>query len=324
MKAFSRILLTGGGTAGHVNPALAIGRALGDERTAYLYVGVRGRAEAEVVPREGIPITFVRAAAYPGRAPVAQPGCRSSSISCVGTAKAAVHRADVPAGDYRRHGRVRLGADHVCGGDPAAVRPAAGRRCSCTSRTRRPGKLNLLVGRLADRVFVSFPETVADFPGNGAMAGLPAAAADPEGRPRDARGGARLRRAGRAAGRVCLRRVAGRAHDQPRAWWTRSARCCRTRTGCSSSTAPGCGAATARTIRRGRAGAAARSVHGGRAPGHRRVLRVAAVLPRYRAACTRSPIWSSCARAPARSTKWRRWGCRRSSCRRSTCRASTR
>ena len=69
MKAFSRILLTGGSTAGHVNPALAIGRALGDERTAYLYVGVRGRAEAEVVPREGIPIKFVRASAYPGARP---------------------------------------------------------------------------------------------------------------------------------------------------------------------------------------------------------------------------------------------------------------
>jgi UDP-N-acetylglucosamine--N-acetylmuramyl-(pentapeptide) pyrophosphoryl-undecaprenol N-acetylglucosamine transferase len=67
--AFARILLTGGGTAGHVNPALAIGRALGDEHTTYLYVGVRGRAEATIVPREGLAISFVRAAAFPGGRP---------------------------------------------------------------------------------------------------------------------------------------------------------------------------------------------------------------------------------------------------------------
>jgi UDP-N-acetylglucosamine--N-acetylmuramyl-(pentapeptide) pyrophosphoryl-undecaprenol N-acetylglucosamine transferase len=36
-----------------------------------------------------------------------------------------------------------------------------------------PGKLNLLVGRLADRVFVSFSDTLAAFPDNGTMAGYP-------------------------------------------------------------------------------------------------------------------------------------------------------
>ncbi|MCU0257156.1 MAG: glycosyltransferase, partial [Vicinamibacterales bacterium] len=36
-----------------------------------------------------------------------------------------------------------------------------------------PGKLNLLVGRLADQVFVSFRETLAAFPDNGALTGYP-------------------------------------------------------------------------------------------------------------------------------------------------------
>jgi len=69
MSEPTRILLTGGGTAGHVNPALAIGKALAGEGTRFLFVGVRGRAEAKVVPREGMPIRFVRASGYPGTRP---------------------------------------------------------------------------------------------------------------------------------------------------------------------------------------------------------------------------------------------------------------
>ncbi len=171
MKALSRILLTGGGTAGHVNPALAIGRALGDERTAYLYVGVRGRAEAEVVPREGIPIKFVRASAYPGARP---------SLAWLG------FLVNLPAGTLRALFIVRSFKPDVIVGTggyasaPTMLAAAMLRRMGLLEarvyvheQNAAPGKLNLLVGRLADRVFVSFSDTLAAFPDNGVMAGYP-------------------------------------------------------------------------------------------------------------------------------------------------------
>jgi UDP-N-acetylglucosamine--N-acetylmuramyl-(pentapeptide) pyrophosphoryl-undecaprenol N-acetylglucosamine transferase len=154
MKAFSRILLTGGGTAGHVNPALAIGRALGDERTTYLYVGVRGRAEAEIVPREGIPIRFVRAAAYPGARPsLAWLGFAFNLVA--GTARALVIVQSVAP-------EIIVGTGGYASA-PTMLAAAILRRLGLLSarvyvheQNAAPGKLNLLVGRLADRVFVSF------------------------------------------------------------------------------------------------------------------------------------------------------------------------
>jgi len=171
MKAFQRILLTGGGTAGHVNPALAIGRALGDARTQYLYVGVRGRAEADIVPREGIPIRFVRASAYPGSRPsLAWPG----------------FLFDLAAGTAQAMRIVRSFAPDVIVGTggfasaPTMFAAAILRTLGLLSakvyvheQNAAPGKLNLLAGRLADRVFVAFAETLAAFPGNGVMAGYP-------------------------------------------------------------------------------------------------------------------------------------------------------
>jgi len=171
MRAFSRILLTGGGTAGHVNPALAIGRALGDERTAYLYVGVRGRAEADVVPREGIPIRYVRASAYPGAR--VSPHWIGFLINLIlGTISALVlirrFRPEVIVGTGG------FASAPVMFAAAALKRLGLCRACVYVhEQNAAPGKLNLLVGRLADRVFVTFPETLAAFPGNGVVAGYP-------------------------------------------------------------------------------------------------------------------------------------------------------
>ena len=171
MKTGTRILLTGGGTAGHVNPALAIGAALAEPGSETLFVGVKGRAEEQVVPREGIPIRFVRAAGFPGPRP--SPALARFLVDlAVGTVQAAGillrFRPDVIVGTGGFASapvifaatllkRLRLLRSRVFVHEQNAV----------------PGKLNRLVGRFAEKVFVTFPETLSLFPGNGAVTGYP-------------------------------------------------------------------------------------------------------------------------------------------------------
>jgi UDP-N-acetylglucosamine--N-acetylmuramyl-(pentapeptide) pyrophosphoryl-undecaprenol N-acetylglucosamine transferase len=57
-----KVVLAGGGTGGHVYPALAVGRELEKERAEVLFIGVKGRLDEQIVEREGLPFQAVSAA----------------------------------------------------------------------------------------------------------------------------------------------------------------------------------------------------------------------------------------------------------------------
>ena len=56
-----RILMTGGGTAGHINPALSIANILKKKHpdAEFLFVGAEGRMETQLVPAAGYPIRTI-------------------------------------------------------------------------------------------------------------------------------------------------------------------------------------------------------------------------------------------------------------------------
>ncbi len=56
-----RVILTGGGTGGHIYPALAIARMLRAQHpdVELLYIGTKKGLERDLVPREGIPYEFI-------------------------------------------------------------------------------------------------------------------------------------------------------------------------------------------------------------------------------------------------------------------------
>ena len=67
-----RVIFCGGGTGGHVYPALAVADALAREPNdglEALYIGSSAGAERELVTRAGLPFRTVTAAAVRGRSP---------------------------------------------------------------------------------------------------------------------------------------------------------------------------------------------------------------------------------------------------------------
>jgi len=171
--AIERVILTGGGTGGHVNPALAIAEAIKqkDSNVRFLYVGMRGKAESIIVTRAGYPIRYVWAHGFPGFRPSLDL-IRFIFLLSVGILQSffyiATFRPDtiVGTGGY-------VSAPVIFANTLMRLLGMSRARVFIHEQNSVPGKLNQLIGRRADKVLLTFPETKGFFPENGVVVGYP-------------------------------------------------------------------------------------------------------------------------------------------------------
>ena len=152
MTASLRVLLAGGGTAGHVSPLLALADCLRrrDPRTAVLALGTAEGLEARLVPERGydmVPVPRVPMPRRPSLDLLRLPGRLTAAVKAAERAIEAV------------------GADVVVGFGGYVATPAylAARRRHVPvvvhEQNRRPGLANRLGARSAAAVAVTFPDT---------------------------------------------------------------------------------------------------------------------------------------------------------------------
>jgi UDP-N-acetylglucosamine--N-acetylmuramyl-(pentapeptide) pyrophosphoryl-undecaprenol N-acetylglucosamine transferase len=167
-----RVVLTGGGTGGHVNPALAIAEGIKarDSHTCFLYIGVKNKAETVIVNKAGYRLRYVCSEGYPGIRPSWRTlrflmklslGIVQSLFLLIGFAP----RWIVATGGY-------VSAPVIIAAVLLKKLGIADMKIFLHEQNSIPGQLNALMGKWADKVLLTFPQTLSFFP-NAVVVGYP-------------------------------------------------------------------------------------------------------------------------------------------------------
>ncbi len=161
----AHFVMAGGGTGGHITPALAVARALREHGHSPVFIGTRKGLEAKLVPAAGFPIEWIEIGGLKGR----------------GTVQRLRSVLQIPAA-------VRHTFDYFSHHHPAAVFSMGGfvagpvviaailRRLPVVimEPNAMPGAVNRYAGRFAARALLNFPEAARYFPkGRSEISGVP-------------------------------------------------------------------------------------------------------------------------------------------------------
>ena len=152
-----RIIISGGGTGGHIYPAITLIRAIQEKNSAveFLYVGTRRGLEADIVPKEGIPFRVVDIRGFK----------RSLSLANLGRAAAAlagVVKAMELVRSFRPDAAIGTGG-YVCGPTLLAA-SLLGVPTLIQEQNVVPGITNRLLAKFVTCVAVGTPEAAVHFP----------------------------------------------------------------------------------------------------------------------------------------------------------------
>jgi UDP-N-acetylglucosamine--N-acetylmuramyl-(pentapeptide) pyrophosphoryl-undecaprenol N-acetylglucosamine transferase len=152
----AKIALAGGGTGGHVYPALAMGDVLRDAGHEVVYYGDASRLEARVAPQRGYSFRPLAAVPYP-------------RAGLVGKVKFAydLGRAVLAARRQLRQDQIDLvlGVGGYISAPPVLAAWTLGRGRVVHEANVAPGLANQLCARVAQAVLLTYAETAARLPG---------------------------------------------------------------------------------------------------------------------------------------------------------------
>jgi UDP-N-acetylglucosamine--N-acetylmuramyl-(pentapeptide) pyrophosphoryl-undecaprenol N-acetylglucosamine transferase len=160
-----KAVLTGGGTGGHVIPAIAVAEEITARGGEARFVGTAGRLEATLVPKAGFPIDFIDVRPLRG-----------------GGAKGALRgAASVPGAVLRSLALLRrlrpdvvLGVGGYVAGPVVLAAKLLRLATAILEQNATVGFSNRAVARLVDRAFVTYEATLAAFPrGRAELTGNP-------------------------------------------------------------------------------------------------------------------------------------------------------
>jgi UDP-N-acetylglucosamine--N-acetylmuramyl-(pentapeptide) pyrophosphoryl-undecaprenol N-acetylglucosamine transferase len=151
-----RVIITAGGTGGHIMPAIAIAEALREKAKArILFVGTDRGMEERIARTYGIDFLPIRASGIKGKRVTELP--KAFILNSL-----AFFSALTVARDYRPNWVIGTGG-YVTGMVVLAGH-LMGARCAIQEQNSIPGLTNRILSRFAQRVFLSFPDTLQVFP----------------------------------------------------------------------------------------------------------------------------------------------------------------
>lgn len=153
-----RVLITGGGTGGHINPALAIAQKVRqqDPSNEILYVGTKTGLESELIPKEGFEFKYVTAKFLRRKISIENVKTLFASVKGVMEAAKIIN-------DFKPDIVVGTGG-YVCG---PVVLAASLKKVPTMIHEQNvfPGITNRMLAKVADVVAISFNEAEKYFPG---------------------------------------------------------------------------------------------------------------------------------------------------------------
>lgn len=151
-----KIIIAGGGTGGHIFPGVAIAEEfLKKEAAAILFVGTGKKLEKDILGGLGFNYCAIRVAGFKGKGPL-------RVLSALGKLPVSMWESYLIIRDFRPH--LVIGVGGYASGPVVLIAHLLGIKTAVAEQNALPGLANRILGKFADRVFLTYRETKKWFP----------------------------------------------------------------------------------------------------------------------------------------------------------------